>query len=97
MAQRRRFTVLPDRPQTVTVARFLVVEAAMDAESLAGDLERALMAIEQRMWAGNRAGAVNEIGRARHRIDELRQSFLDLAGIADTTPSDPADAAESAA
>lgn len=96
---RTQLRVLPGRPSpTVTVARHLVVGAAMDAKSLADDMERALNAIEQRMWAGNRGGVLLEISRAHHRIGELRRSFLDLAGIADRTPTDPAnDAARAAA
>lgn len=85
---------LPGRPApTVTVARHLVVGAAMNAEALAQDLESALNAIEARLWAGNRAAAVNEIGRAHHRINELRDAFRELAGIADTTPTEPTRAA----
>jgi predicted metal-dependent TIM-barrel fold hydrolase len=80
------------RAPTVTVERHLVVGAAMNAKALADDIDHALAAIEARLWAGNRAAAVNEIGRAHHRIAELRQSFLDLAGIADRAPSDPTDA-----
>ena len=95
---RATLRVLPGRPApTVTIERHLVVGAAMDAKSLADDLEAALAAIEQRLWAGNRAGAVNEIGRAHVRIAQLRESFLDLAGIADSTPSDPSNAAAAAA
>jgi hypothetical protein len=82
---------------TVTVERHLVVGAAMDAKALADDLESALNAIEQRLFAGNRAAAVNEIGRAHLRIDELRQSFLELAGIADHLPTEPSTSAASAA
>ena len=90
--------VLPGRPSpTVTIERHRVVGAAMDAKALADDLEHALNAIEQRVFAGNRSGAVNEIGRAHHRIAELREAFLELAGIADTTPTDPATAARAAA
>ena len=81
---------LVGRPSpTVTIERHLVVGAAMDAKALADDLEHALSAIEQRIFAGNRAGAVNEIGRAHLRVEELRQSFLDLAGIADRSPTEP--------
>lgn len=95
MAQLR---VLRGRPSpTVTIERHRVVGAAMDAKALADDLENVLGAIEQRMWAGNRAGAVNEIGRAYHRIEELRDAFLELAGIADTAPTDPATAVRSVA
>lgn len=90
-------TVLPGRPApTVTIERHLVVGAAMNAKALADDVERALHAIEQRIFANNRAGAVNEIGRALVRVGELETAFLDLAGIADTAPSDPADAAHAA-
>ena len=65
---------LVGRPSpTVTIERHLVVGAAMDAKALADDLEHALSAIEQRIFAGNRAGAVNEIGRAHLRVEELRQ------------------------
>lgn len=85
--------VVRETSETVSLPRYRVVEAAMDAKALADDLERALGAIEQRMWAGNRAGAVNEIGRAHHRIEELRTAFLELAGIADSTPTDPPGAA----
>lgn len=97
MTQRRLRVVDGRYQQFVTLPRTQIVDAAMDAEALAGDLERALNAIEQRMWAGSRAGAVNEIGRARVRIDELRQSFRALAGLADRAPSDPTDAAVVAA
>lgn len=82
--------VVRDTSETVTLPRYRVVEAAMDAKALADDLERALGAIEQRMWANNRAAAVNEIGRAHLRIEQLRKAFLELAGIADRNPSDPA-------
>lgn len=74
---------------TVTIERHLVVGAAMDAKALADDLESALGAIEQRLFAGNRAAAVNEIGRAHLRVAELRDSFLALAGIADRAPTEP--------
>ena len=94
---RPALTALPARSSTVTLPRYRVVEAAMDAKALADDLERALAAIEQRMWAGNRAGAVNEIGRAQLRIGQLREAFLELAGIADTAPTDPAPATRVAA
>lgn len=91
-------TVLPGRPApTVTIERHLVVGAAMNAKALADDIERALRAIEQRIFAGNRAAAVNEVGRALLRVDELETAFLDLAGIADSTPSDPADTAAAVA
>lgn len=89
-------TVLPPRSVTVTLPRYRVVEAAMDAKALADDLERALGAIEQRIFAGNRAGAVNEIGRALFRVAELRGSFLELAGLSDTAPTDPSSAARAA-
>lgn len=87
---RPALTVLPARSETVTLPRYRVVEAAMDAKALADDLEAALAVIEQRMWTNNRAAAVNEIGRAHIRIEQLRQAFLELAGIADRNPSDPA-------
>lgn len=90
-------TVLPTRSETVTLPRYRVVEAAMDAKALADDVERALRAIEQRLFAGNRAGAVNEIGRAHLRIAELRSAFLELAGIADRAPSDPSTSAQAVA
>jgi len=86
-------TVLPARSDSVTLPRYRVVEAAMDAKALADDVERALLAIEQRLFAGNRAGAVNEVGRAHHRIGEMRTAFLELAGLADTAPTDPSTAA----
>lgn len=90
--------VLAGRPSpTVRVERHLVVGAAMNAEALAQDLESALTAIEARVWAGNRAAAVNEIGRAHYRIRQLREAFLELAGIADRSPSDPSSAARAAA
>ena len=95
---RRQLRLLRGRPSpTVTIERHLVVGAAMNAEALAADIERALAAIEQRMWAGNRAGAVHEIGRAHHRIQELRGAFLDLAGIADRAPTEPTNAARAVA
>jgi hypothetical protein len=81
---------------TVTIERHLVVGAAMDAKALADDLERALGAIEQRIFAGNRAAAVNEIGRAHVRVAELRESFMALAGIADRSPTEPNVAATAA-
>lgn len=89
---RPALTVLPPRSETVTLPRYRVVEAAMDAKALADDIDRALAAIEQRLFAGNRAGAINEMGRAHYRVSELRSAFLELAGLADSTPSDPADA-----
>ena len=73
----------------VTLPKYLVVEAAMDAESLAAELEQTLDLITDRIFSGNRAGAVDAIGRAHHRIDELRGSFLALAGIADLSPTEP--------
>ena len=89
-------TVLPARSETVVIPRYRVVEAAMDAKALADDIDRALAAIEQRMWAGNRPAAINEIGRAHVRVAELREAFLELAGLADRTPSDPDTAAAAA-
>lgn len=84
--------------QHVTLPRTVVVEAAMNAKALADDLEAVLAAIEQRTWANSRAGVINEVGRGRHRIGELRGAFLELAGIAESgTPSDPADAARARA
>lgn len=90
-------TVLPARSPTVTLPRYRVVEAAMDAKALADDIERGLHAIEQRVFAGNRAGAVNEIGRALFRVEQLRVSFLELAGLAESAPTDPANAARAVA
>ena len=88
---------LVGRPSpTVTIERHLVVGAAMDAKALADDIDRALAAIEQRMWAGNRPAAINEIARAHVRVAELRESFLALAGLADRTPSEPNTAAAAA-
>jgi hypothetical protein len=94
---RPMLTVLPARSETVTLPRYRVVEAAMDAKALTDDLERALEAIAQRMWSGNRAAAVNEIGRAHLRIAEMRGAFLELAGLGETTPSDPSNAARAVA
>lgn len=89
---------LVGRPSpTVTIERHLVVGAAMDAKALADDLETALRAIEQRVFAGNRAAAINEIARALFRVTELRGSFLELAGLSDTTPTDPDTAARAVA
>lgn len=82
--------------QHVTLPRTVVVEAAMNAKALADDLEAVLAAIEQRTWANSRAGVINEVGRGRHRIGELRGAFLELAGIADRAPSDPAGEASAA-
>jgi hypothetical protein len=82
--------VLHGRPSpTVTIQRHLVVGAAMNAEALAADLESALGGIAACMWAGNRPGAINQIGRAHLRIEELRAAFLELAGIADRAPTEP--------
>jgi hypothetical protein len=74
---------------TVTLPRYLVVETAMDAASLASELEESLRAIEQRLWAGNRAGAVDAITRAHRRVEQMRTSFTELAGIADLSPTEP--------
>jgi hypothetical protein len=80
-------------PPRVTVERHLIVGAAMNAEALAADLESALGGIAACLFAGNRSGAMNQIGRAHHRIEELRTAFLDLAGIADRAPTEPTTAA----
>lgn len=93
-----RLRLLPGGPvQTVTVQRHLIVGAAMDAKALADDIESALEAIEARLWAGNRAAAVNEIGRAHLRVGQLRTAFLELAGIADRAPTEPTNAAHAVA
>ena len=95
---RAQLRLLPGKPSpTVTIARHLVVGAAMDAKALADDIDQALTAIEQRLFAGNRAGAVHEISRAHFRVEELRAAFLELAGIADRSPSDPANATRAVA
>ncbi len=94
----RRLSIVDGRSaDEVTLPRYRVVEAAMDAIALADDLSQALAAIEQRMWSNNRAGAINEIGRAGLRIEQLRDAFAGLAGLADTAPTDPGAAARVAA
>ena len=93
---RPTLTVLPARSETVVLPRYRVVEAAMDAKALADDLERTLGVIEQRIFAGNRSAAVNEIGRAHVRIAEMRESFLELAGLGETSPTEPNTAAAAA-
>lgn len=94
----RRLTLVDGRTTDfVTLSRTSVVEAAMEATALADELTLALAAIEQRVWAGNRAGAVHEIGRAGYRIEQLRSAFTDLAGLSDTAPTDPGVAARPAA
>lgn len=82
---------------TVTIERHHVVGAAMNAKALVDDLRAVLNAIELRTFQGSPAGVINEIGRGMHRLEELEAAFLDLAGIADRTPSDPANAARTAA
>lgn len=73
----------------IALPRDAVVRPAMDAQALALELERALEIATQRIFAGNRAAALNEIGRARFRVEELRATWHDLAGLAESEPACP--------
>lgn len=79
--------------ERVSLPRYLLVEAAMDAIAVTDDLTRALAAIEQRVWAGNRAAAIQELNRAAYRLEHSRGALAELAGIADSAPTEPPEAA----
>ena len=50
----------------------------------------------QRIWAGNRAAALNEIGRLQVRGRSFRSYFNELAGKVEAAPSCPDGIAEPA-
>lgn len=63
----------------------LLVDALADAADLADDLDDGLEAIAQRLFAGNRPAAFNEIGRMAVRVDRFRSRFTAL----DPRPTKP--------
>jgi hypothetical protein len=72
-------------PATVEVPAALLAAAITNAGAIADDLEAGVDAIAQRLFAGSRAAAVNELGRMAVRIQSFRDDFAAL----DPSPSTP--------
>lgn len=85
-------------PRLISINHRRVVDPAMDIRALVEDAITSLGVAEQRIFGGHRAAALNEIGRATHRLEEVRGLALDLAGMAERHPDgDPTAAAVVAA
>jgi hypothetical protein len=69
----------------VSVPASLLEQAVTDAGAIADDLTAGIDAVAQRIFAGNRAAALNELGRMHHRVEGFRASFDAL----DPDPSKP--------
>lgn len=88
-----RLRVVRSTSENVSLPRYLVVETAMEAMASADEVVLSLASVEQRIWAGNRAAAMNELNRAGFRLEQMRDALADLAGIADRAPTEPGAAA----
>lgn len=69
----------------VPVPAGLLESAITNAGAIADDLEAGIDAVAQRTFAGNRAAALNELGRLHQRVESLRDAFAAL----DPEPSQP--------
>lgn len=84
-------------PRLIQLNHRAVVDPAMDITALVDEALRALGLAEQRVYLGNRAATLHEIGRATHRLSEARSIAASLAGMAETHPDhDPIAAATAA-
>lgn len=59
----------------------LLADAIASAGTLADDLEQGVDAVAQRLFAGNRAAALNELGHLAVRIHDFRGAFAALDPI----------------
>jgi hypothetical protein len=65
----------------IEVPRFVVTEAAIEAQAFADELDEGLEACWQRIFAGNRRAALHEIERLRYLHQSFRAEFARLAGL----------------
>lgn len=71
----------------IQLPRDQVIEPAMNAQALAVDLDKVLEAASQRIFGGDRAGAVGLLNQARFRIQSFRAEWHRIAGIAEAAPA----------
>jgi antitoxin component HigA of HigAB toxin-antitoxin module len=71
--------------QHVPVPAGLLAAAIDNAGCMADDLAAGVDAVAQRIFADNRAAALNELGRLHHRVEAFRDAFAAL----DPHPSKP--------
>ena len=62
----------------VPVPAGLLETAVTNAGAIADDLSAGIEAVAQRIFAGNRAAALNELGRLHTRVESLAAAFAAL-------------------
>lgn len=88
-----RLRVIRANSEDISLPRYLVVETAIEATAAADEIALSIAAIEQRIWSGDRAAAINELNRAGYRVEQMRGALAELAGLADRAPTEPGAAA----
>ena len=81
--------LVPAPEEHVPVPAGLLQAALTNAGAIADDLEAGIDAVAQRVFLGNRAAALLELGRLHHRVEDFREAFEALAPAPNTTPRRP--------
>lgn len=87
MPARAALRLLPPTDDTVPVPAGLLREALDNAAALADDLFDGIDGVARRIYIGNRAAALNELGRLHHRVEDFADDFAALDPHPDRGPS----------